>query len=367
MSLRCNKSLGLALGLLAGAFASPALGSNGNKPRVQVRWTPGEHCIQTLDKATQSNLHFTYDFDGPDDLVPSDSKDEVPDSRRHQFFASCRHRHRQELLPRWISRADFDRSKAFGFPIIDPGPERILETSTDWSRCTLRINADAQRVPITHAQAQAGVHWDISSIPTGTYVIDAYTWEPPENLWTSPSRPGAIRVWDSRQEASPPPAAAITAQASIGFVNQAQTIQGCIQAQPGSTMTWSVASLPPLGVPANWTSLDTPSPVVSGPLEWSFMPPPLPEGVGVGKWMLRLTVQDPSGREYHAYSRSDLLVLDPSVDPEFIYEPPPKEQEPGCRAQVSGANHPWPWLLGLLFLLPAPSMRRKDRSPDRIR
>lgn len=337
-------------------LALPARASNGNKPRVQARWAPTSGCIETIDRATQSSLHLNYGFDGPDDLKPADSQDEVADSRRHQFFATCRHRHRQEILPRWISRADLDRSVAFGFPIVDPGPERILDSSSSWSTCALRINADDQRLPITQAQASAGVHWDLTEVPTGTYVIDAYTWEPPENLWTSPSRPGAVRVWDSRIDPAPPPAAAIDATASIGFVGQPQELTGCIQAQPGSTGTWSLAALPPVGVPATWIDIDGPIPAPEGVFAWSFVPPAPEPGLGLKKWMVRLTVTQPDGQSYQAYNRADLLVLDEDVDAEFSYVPP-IETDTGCN---QGAASPFAWLL-----LPILAWRRRERFSRR--
>lgn len=336
-------------GIACLTLPSTVYGSNGNKPRVQARWKPGQPCIETIDKATQSSLLVQYTFDGRDDIRPADSQDEVEDSRRHQFFASCRHRHRQEILPRWISRADLDRALAFGFPIVDPGPERILDSSSAWGNCALRINVDDQRLPITHAQARAGVQWDISVVPTGTYVIDAYTWEPPENLWTSPSRPGAVRVWDSRIDPAPPPAAAIDATASIGFVGQPQQIRGCVSAQPGSTSIWSIAPLPPVGVPATWTDIEGPTPAPDGTFEWSFVPPAPEPGLGLKKWMLRLTVTQPDGLRYEAYNRADLLVLDEDADAEFSYEPPP---ETGTGCKQGATTPPFYFLIWAFFWRP---------------
>lgn len=354
----------LAVGLGFLTPASQANASNGNKPRVQARWTPSTTCIETIDKASRSALHLRYGFDGPDDIKPADSQDEVEDSRRHQFFASCRHRHRQEILPRWISRSDLDRSIAFGFPIVDPGPERILDSSKAWGSCALRINLDDQRVPITHTQAQAGVHWDLASVPTGTYVIDAYTWEPPENLWTSPSRPGAVRVWDSRVDPGPPPAAALAATASIGFVGQPQKITGCVSAQPGSTTTWSLAPLPAVGIPATWTDIEGPSPAPDGAFEWSFVPPAPEPGLGLKKWMLRLTVTQPDGQVYEAYNRADLLVLDEDAEAEFIYEPPP---ETGTGCKQGAATPPIYFLIwALLWRVRRPKAERPQR-PQKVK
>lgn len=337
--------------------------SNGNKPRVQVRWPDGSPCIETYDKRVQTQVHFAYGFDGADDIKPANSEDEVEDSRRHQFFASCRHRHRQESFPRWISRADFNRAQAFGFPLVDPGPKGILEESPEWAQCTSRITPDATRLPITQARARQGFHWDIQNIPSGTYMIDAYTWEPPENLWTHPSRPGVVRIWDSGQDPAPPPAAAIDGKPSIGFVGQAQIIQACVDAQPGATITWSVASLPPLGVPPQWIPQGGPAPAQNGPLQWSFTPPAPPDPmIGVSKWMLRLSVQEPSGRQYHAYSRADLLALDPSVDAEFVYEPPPPPPE-GCA--VSRPSKQGTMWFGLVFVVAAFSSGRPKTPRNR--
>lgn len=357
--VRCRCwALGLALAPLASAQAS-----NGNKPRVQVRWPAGAECIQTVDKAKANSIRFAYDFNGPDDIPPIDSVDEVEDSRRHQFFAMCRHRHRQEILPRWISQRDFDRAKAFGYPNLSPGLGGILDHSPDWGNCALRINGDDARRPITHALAQRGISWELGSIPSASYVINGYTWEPPENLWSQPSRPGVVRIWDSRSESSPPPAAALDAIASIGYLGQSQNLAGCIAADPGSTIEWSIAELPPLGVPPQWFPLGAAEPAIQGRFNREITPPAPTVSYGVSKWMLRLVVRDPQGRSYTAYSRSDILVLDQSGDQDFEYLPPPPK-ESSCDFNPKRGS--WPFTAFVLFLMMARRGSKKCHNRRRM-
>lgn len=358
--VRCGAwALGLALAPCPGARAS-----NGNKARVQVRWPSGLECIQTVDKAHTSTFHIAYDFNGPDDIPPVDSIDEVEDSRRHQFFAMCRHRHRQEILPRWISQHDFDRAQAFGYPNLNPGLAGILDRSPDWGSCALRINSDDARRPITHALAQQGIPWGIASVPSGTYVINGYTWEPPENLWTQPSRPGVVRIWNSRSEGSPAPAAAFDAVASIGYVGQSQSVAGCLAADPGSTAEWSIAELPPLGVPPQWIPLGPAEPAIAGRFDREIVPPTPIVSYGVSKWMLRLVLRDPQGRSYTAYSRSDLLVLDQSGDQDFEYLPPPPPEKSAC--DFNPKRDSWSFAAFVVFLVMARRGAKECRPRRRM-
>ena len=40
----------------------------------------------------------------------------------------------------------------------------------------MRVTADAERRPITFAEAAKGFDWDTSGIASGGYIVQGYTW-----------------------------------------------------------------------------------------------------------------------------------------------------------------------------------------------
>lgn len=280
-----------------GLVAPGAAASNGTKPRIPVDWT-GAPCMTIVDRSAEPVLHLPYAISQEDtDLTP----DEVADSRTHQFFALCRSRDPQTFLPRWITQADIDRAALVGAapPMVDP--EDLFETSTEWADCWLRINADDDRHPITFAAAAAGVDWDTSAVPAGTYVVEGYTWEPALNIWSG--RPGVVKVVDDPDPAQSDPAIAVDNTEEVLNKNEPVTIHGCVSAMEGSTVTgyWGLAA-----PEVTWVPFIEDDPVSGDAFALDFLPP---EDIAGESAMIRVDVTDPMGRSYTHYMRELVIVL----------------------------------------------------------
>jgi MYXO-CTERM domain-containing protein len=279
------------------ALPAAAVASNGTKPRIPVDWS-GAPCMTIVDRSADAGLHLPYMVSQEDtDLTP----DEVEDSRTHQFFALCRSRDPQSFLPRWITQADVDAAAAVGAAPDMVEPDDVFETSTEWDDCWYRINADDDRRPITFAAAAAGVDWDTTAVPVGTYVIEAYTWEPALNIWSG--RPGVVKVVDDPDLDSSGPALAIENTEEVLNKNEPLEIHGCLSAMDGSTITayWGKAEPEVMWVPF---IEDDPASGESFAVE--FLPP---EELAGESAMIRVDITDPMDRSYTHYMRELVIVL----------------------------------------------------------
>lgn len=283
---------GIAVGLPAVALAS-----NGTKPRIPVDWT-GAPCLTIVDRSADPVLHLPY-------MVPQEdtdlTADEVEDSRTHQFFAFCRARDPQSFLPRWITQADIDRAAAIGSAPDMVEPEDLFETSTEWEGCWFRITADDDRRPITFAAAAAGVDWDTSTVPAGTYVVEGYTFEPSINIWSG--RPGVVKVVDDPDPAQSAPALAIENTEEVLNKNEPVVIHGCLSAMEGSTVTayWGKAE-----PDVTWVPFLEDDPVTGDSFAVDFLPP---EELAGESSMVRIDITDPMNRSYTHYMRELVIVL----------------------------------------------------------
>ncbi len=279
------------------AIAPAARAGNGPEPRTPVDWS-GAPCMTIVDRSVSATVHLDYAIPMEDTELTAD---EVEDSRTHQFFGFCRALDPQTYLPRWITQADVERARQIGIAPETVNPQNIMESNRDWAGCWHRINADDERRPITYAAAEEGVDWDTSELAAGTYVIEAYTWEPPLNIWSS--RAGVIKVVDDPDPALSSPAVGISNTEAIIDQTEALTIEGCASAAPGSTVTAS------WGLPAGevtWQPFVEDEPVRGESFAVSFDPPPEVAGEAV---MIRVEITDPSGRSYTHYMRDLVYVL----------------------------------------------------------
>jgi MYXO-CTERM domain-containing protein len=287
----------VVMGAVLGLVPAVAAASNGTKPRIPVDWS-GAPCMTVVDRSVEPVLHLPYAVAQDDvDLTP----DEVEDSRTHQFFGFCRNRDPQTFLPRWITQADIDRAVAVGAAPDMVDPEDVFETSTEWEGCWYRINADDDRRPITMAQAAMGVDWDTSAVPAGTYVVEGYTWEPALNIWSM--RPGVVKVVDDPDPAQSAPALAIENTEEVLNKNEPVTIQGCVSAMDGATITayWGHAE-----PDVTWIPFIEGEPVSGESFALEFLPP---EELAGESAMIRVDVTDPMDRSYTHYMRELVIVL----------------------------------------------------------
>jgi hypothetical protein len=289
--------------LLLGWALLPGLAHAHNLDHVRtpVDWS-GAPCLTVIDRSVDGPIHpLTYTIPFEDTML---SADEPPDSRRHQFFAFCRDHYFEDQLPNWISLTDLDVAVGLGLGLYDGIDLEydVLDQAQRWQDCFMRINADDERRPITFAAAAEPVAWDTSSLVPGTYVIEAYTWEPWFNRWTE--HPGVFRIIDD-PNAEHPPAAALTFPEQVVMVGEQATLSGCVDAMPGATMdlAWALGGS---GVDPQWQVFASDVAVRNGNFTLPFVGPE----PAIGHYLLvRLDVEDSLGRGWTAHSSEYIGVI----------------------------------------------------------
>lgn len=285
-------------------LASAAHAGNGPEPRTEIDWS-GAACMTIVDRSEDAVAHLDYGIPMEDTELTAD---EVEDSRRFQFFGFCRALDPQSDLPRWITWADVERAREVGIAPPRVNASNVMETDREWAGCWHRINADDDRRPITYAEAAQGIDWDTTDLAPGNYVIEGYTWEPPLNIWSS--RAGVIKVVDDPDPALSEPAVAVTNTEEVIDQSETVTLEGCVSAEEGSTLTLS------WGVPAGevtWHPFVEDEAVTGESFAVEFGPPEQAVGLGV---MIRVDITDPSGRSYTHYMRDLVYVLGDPYPPE---------------------------------------------------
>lgn len=286
---------------VAGALAPlAARAGNGLHPRTPVEWPDDVPCMTVIDRGQSPVYQFSYGIPYEDtDVTP----DEVADSRRHQFIAVCRDHSPQEPLPTWLSWKDIDAAANKG--LIDPMDvvdDDVFETNPLFKDCFARILEDDARRPITFAEAMKPVVWDTTGLPAGPYVVQGYTWEPAFNIWTH--RAGVVHVVDGPDLSAVAPAAALMNPEDFMFGGDTLTLQGCVRAMPGATMSlyWSLTSDAQL----NWLPYVEGVAVDGDVIALPFQPP---EDAIQETIALRLDVTDPMQRTFSTYPLHLLTVL----------------------------------------------------------
>lgn len=285
----------MVLGLLAPGLAHA---SNGLNPRTPTLWEDVP-CMALHDRSQGAIFHLPY-------AIPFENtdltEDEPPDSRTHQFFAFCRSRHPQNFLPTWIAQPDVD--EAIEYELVMPGDvpaTDILDTNEQWDACWFRINADDQRLAITQANADAGVDWDTTDLPAGGYNLYGYTHEPVFNVWWP--RPGVVKIHDGDPTAVGPVGAISTGELTP-YRDQTVTVEGCVDALPGTTFSVSYG----LSVAEpDWTEYATGLEIDGDSFAFDITPPAVLHGES---GMLRVDFTDPMDRTYTAFQMQNILVID---------------------------------------------------------
>ncbi len=297
--MTCARCLMIALLVLAPAVAQAG---NGAHPRTPVDWS-GAPCMTIIDRSQGAVYSLEYAIPYEDTMVTTD---EVTDSRTHQFFAYCRDRHLEDILPGWITEADVEAAVVKGLGTIDLVDIEldVLENAPDWAGCWSRISEDADRRPITFAAADEPVPWDTSMLPAGTYVVDGYTYEPWYNLWSP--HPGVFKIVDDPDPAASPPAAALTFAEQTVIWGEEASVSGCVDAMDGATMTLSWSNGNINGEP-NWLPFAEDMPAPTGSFDVAFVPPIEAASNSV---MIKLDIVDPMNREWTAYSRAYIAVVE---------------------------------------------------------
>ena len=298
---------------IALAFAAFALGSatahaaNAERMRTPALFE-GAPCMTVVDKTIDGPV-FHIDYQVPfDDVELTD--DELPNSRRMQFFAFKEQRHNwREGMPTWINQADFDLANANGDIEMPYTNDDILELTSLWSPdAWVRITPDDPRLPITMEQAAMGVDWDLTDVSLGTWIIQAYTWEPEQNLWSF--RLGAMRVTDSAatEESAGPSAFLDNFANTSAMVQEKYVVEGCVVADEGTNYTVSWGVIEGLMEP-NWTEIVTAMPLPPGDtLSIDWWPDERAAGSEV---RIKVDLEDAEGNVYTAFTPAPITVSCP--------------------------------------------------------
>ncbi|MCH9687615.1 MAG: hypothetical protein K0V04_39660 [Deltaproteobacteria bacterium] len=299
-SSRLTVTVGVvAVGLVASVLSpSTAVAVDGQRLRTPVLWSD-DPCMQVFDRSADPVLNIPYGIPFEDIDV---TDDEVADGRRHQFFAMCRDHGPDEELPIWISEADVAAAEAL--ELVDLGTvtgDQILDLDPAWTGCASRVNADADRRPITFAMAEAGIDWDTAGLDVGAYVIQGFTHDPAFSQWWP--RPGVIKVVDDPDLAASPPAAAVLNGEEVVEITEPVTIEGCVSAMEGSTLTASWAQV---GAGDAWQPFLEDEPVAGESFAIDMLLSPRMAGQSV---RVRVEVADPMGRAYTAFMHERVITL----------------------------------------------------------
>lgn len=196
-----------AVAVGAGVLLLPmvAHGTNGATPRTPPVFK-GEACLSIVDRSADPVFHIDFAIPFEDSQL---TPDELPDSRRFQFFAVCRDHHLGEALPNWITMDDAQRAVDQGLLEMLPAQDDVLELAEAWSlghdaqagTCAVVVNPVEDRIPITCAATEGAVDWDTTGATPGNYVVHGYNFEPAINLWVA--RRGVVQVVDDPDKRPP--------------------------------------------------------------------------------------------------------------------------------------------------------------------
>jgi len=319
--------LGRAVATAILTIPSLAAASNGTHQRTPVIWDAGA-CLTVVDRSVDPIVNLSYSIPFEDTEV---SDDEVDDSRTHQFLAFCRDKDPQTVHPNWVS---WDDVIAASLKPLDVDPDlvddsNVLDLSDEWDACWGRITEDADRRPITEAQAAMPVVWDTTGLAAGPWVVYGYTYEPAFNVYVR--RPGLVQIVDDADPASSPPGLAITTEEEILYKGEMITFEGCMSAMEGSTLNayWAIASTEP-----EWVPFAEDEPVSGEELALEFLPP---EDLSGESAMIRIDITDPMGRSHTAYMNALVTVL-MSKDPNACDEGGSFVANPGCEPDTGGGG-----------------------------
>jgi hypothetical protein len=212
-------------------------------------------------------------------------------------------------LPLWITGDDIKRAaqasgtiEGAAFSQSDVPVGAVLADSAGLKGLWLRITNDEARVPITSAQAQHGVSWNLSGIAPGVYTVAGYIFSPPYNGWAI--RPGVVKVVDAAQDA---PAGTIDNVQEFVFSYQGRRVAACLDVPAGTRLDayFHVEER----AEAGWMQWVQGRDVSSGQLELCFHQP---NPKLTGSVRLRFDLTAPDGKTTTLYSPDTMTELDGS-------------------------------------------------------
>jgi hypothetical protein len=298
-----------------------ARASNAATPRTPPVFKH-EACLTIVDRSVDPIFHLDFAIPFEDAIL---TQDELPDSRRFQFFAVCRDHPFGEVLPNWAFMDDAERSLAAGLIEVLPEAADVLELAPAWSAghddrsgsCVAAMNAADERIPITCEATEGGLEWDTSDVPPGNYVVHGHTFEPELNTWES--RRGVVQVVDAEDERIPVVSIMFPArEGTRAYEEDGYRVVGCMDGPPGThvTLSWATASdLAPGSGEEVWTpfaELDAEDGEFDLPFE-------IPAEAVQQAVIFRGVARDPEGREWVGHAPHPLIVYpgEGTSDPPF--------------------------------------------------
>ena len=266
--------------------------------------------MTVVDRSVDPLVHLPYTIPLSDTCIGAG---EVEDSRTHQYVALCRMPGPWESLPHWLDLEDVEDALAAGalLQTETPPDAEILERAPGWVDCHSVIGSDEDRRPIHCSHAIDGIQWNTSQLPAGVWVLAGYTYQPPLNMWSP--RQGVFKVVDGT---SPDlPAAGLHPHAEQAGDDPPFQVTACVDAEPGSTLTVSVADGE--DEPDAWFDLSSVVVQDTGDVPFELdLSQVFDAAVGVA---IRVRVETPSGASF-TYVSPRLVTYFPGPTPD---QPPP--------------------------------------------
>jgi hypothetical protein len=280
-----------------------------------------EACTTIVDRSVDPIFQLDFAIPYEDAVLTAD---ELPDSRRFQFFAVCRDHPFGESLPNWAFMDDAERALEAEIITALPEPADVLELAPAWSAghdgapgtCVAVMNDE--RIPITCEATDGALEWDTSDVPPGNYVVHSQTFEPDLNLWAS--RRGVVQIVDDADQRFPVVSIMFPARdGTRAYEHDGYRVVGCMDGPSGTTVTLSWATAGDLAPEHHdesvWMSfavLDA----ADGTFDLVFEPPPEAVQQAV---IFRGVAEDPGGNTWVGHAPHPLIVYpgEGESDPPF--------------------------------------------------
>lgn len=266
--------------VLTTGWAGVAAASPGPHDMVTVLWDETE-CMTLVDRSTRSaELPLSYALPTESPMAgESKCPDEPEESRTIQFIAFCEDPGKPSASR--VYSTDVDASQ------LPTGA--VLETS---DACWVEITTADTRQPMQFASHEDPLVWNTADVEPGAYSVWAFSLVPPFIAWTRRTR-NIVKIHDGDPHAVGP-ALALTSAEMVVDVGEAATVEGCIHALPGTTLSAEFTTL----VDGDWAPFVEDVAVEGNTFALAFAPPE------AGSFNVRVTATDPQGRSFVAYAPS---------------------------------------------------------------
>ena len=299
----------------------PALANNALTPRTPPVFKH-ESCLRIVDRSVDPVFHLDFAIPYEDAMLTAD---ELPDSRRFQFFALCSDQAFGERLPNWAYMEDAERAYDAGIIPELPEPGDVLELSPQYAEghddgpCALAMNGVDERIPITCEATEGALDWDTTDVPPGNYVIRGQTFEPEINMWEA--RRGVVQIVDAPDQRFPVVSLMFPSRdGTRAYESDGYRVVGCMDGPPETTVRLSWATASGLGPGAGedaWTEFAV-FDASDHDIDLRFEIPPEAVQQAV---IFRGVAEGPDGRSWTSYAPHALIVYPGEGESEVPFKP----------------------------------------------